>query len=58
MNHATFVHPSHRDGEFTFAPAPAKWAPCSPMEDFLLTFGTFALAMVAPVSLAIWMLLP
>lgn len=49
------AHPvTHRDGDYHFASAPEAWKPCSAWEDFALTFGTFALAMVAPVSFVVW----
>jgi hypothetical protein len=55
MHNIAFPPAAHRDGEFVFAAEPDGWTPCRPVEDFLLTFGTFVLAMVAPVSFIVWM---
>lgn len=50
-------HPTgHRDGEFQFAPDPEGWTPCSPLEDFALTAGTFLLAVAPVLAVIAWWL--
>jgi len=52
-----FPPAAHRDGEFQFShPTADGWTPCSALEDFLLTFGTFVLAMAPIVAVAYWAL--
>lgn len=46
-----------QEGAFIYSPiSDNAWHPVSPMADFALTFGTFALAMAAPVAFVVWML--
>lgn len=58
MNQIAYDKAGHRDGEFQFShPTADGWTPCSALEDFLLTFGTFVLGLAPIVAVAYWMLM-